>query len=162
MNQRAPLRQAAKETQVKYGVNSQKADLEWARIENMQAPMASNKSSMIAKARPGEWSPKKAGDQRAFRSSCRKKRLNARFPLSQPAECQTMYPATAMVRYNRLQTGPKTQLGGFQEGFCKARYHSPGGVNAPMPAAPKQASKNEKKTSTFLATICPSMQGKKL
>ena len=57
----------------------------------------------------------------------------------------TRHAATAIKTYNTVQTGPNTQAGGFQPGFCSVRYQVPTLVavkNPPIAHAANAAERN--------------------
>ena len=48
----------------------------------------------------------------------------------------------AIITYKTVQTGPNSQLGGFQLGFASASYHEPGVNQAPKLATAATATIN--------------------
>lgn len=72
----------------------------------------------------GARSPKKIGDQMPLSASCPRKTFPAVFPLffCQPS-FQIRYNDIPIKKYNSVQTGPKSQLGGAKNGLFKVVYH---------------------------------------
>ena len=47
-----------------------------------------------------------------------------------------------MAAYSTVQTGPKTQPGGVQEGLARLAYQAPGSNRLPKKAAPYETARN--------------------
>ena len=70
---------------------------------------------------------------------------------------QTRHAAIAIIAYNRLQTGPKTQAGGLNDGFTSVGYQVSTldiVINAPIPETLKHATKNPVRARIFLNLGC--------
>ncbi len=80
-----------------------------------------HRSEISMKASKIEWSPKKSGDQIAFNASCIENHLMAVL-LFLFFEVHKRYSVIPIKRYNAVQTGPKTQLGGLNTGFSSVEY----------------------------------------
>ncbi len=70
----------------------------------------------------GFLSPKNKTDQRVFNSSCAKNTLYAIFLFILVRLFQIRYRETPIKKYNRVHTGPKSQLGGLKNGLFKVMY----------------------------------------
>jgi hypothetical protein len=68
--------------------------------------------------------------------------------LLNPPRRHTSQAATPIIVYSAVQTGPKSQLGGVQDGFCRLAYHSPGTKTAPGTAALQQSAIHPARTIT--------------
>lgn len=72
-----------------------------------------------------------------FNASCTANSVSGIAAALKPAGRQTSQAATAIKMKSVVQTGPKIQLGGFQDGFSIVRYQpSISGVVAMAPRAP--------------------------
>ncbi len=72
----------------------------------------------------GECSPKKNTDQKILKINCPKKIIPPAIEsTSLNPFFHTKKKATAINRYKTTQTGPKTQLGGPNDGFAIWEYH---------------------------------------
>src|SRR5690242_15498001 len=110
----------------------------------MVARIANHSSPMSIKARPGLRKPKNRADHAALKNNCRANRSNGSLAPCNPCFRQTSQAARAMLMYSAVQTGPNTQLGGFQEGFVNVAYQSPTDrfvKAAPNPAVPRHTTK---------------------
>src|SRR5512136_2789262 len=86
--------------------------------------MATQSTRISANARPGIWRPKNSADQPTFSTSWTANHRRAS-QLAGPPRRQTSHPATAIIAYRMVQTGPKTQAGGFHEGLARPAYQLP-------------------------------------
>lgn len=115
--------------------------------------ITSHKAAISTKAKSGRWSPKKRYDHEAFRNSWNKKSPKATLAPKKPARRQTSHAASPMNTYNVDQTGVNTKLGGFQLGFAKAAYHSPGeNLEPTQPVASETPSQHIRPINDF--AIC--------
>src|SRR6185295_16495836 len=103
-------------------------------------------------------------DQAVFKTSWSANSVSSARPPSIPLRRQTSQAATAIAKYNAVQTGPKSQLGGVHDGFRRPAYHL--GISGlvatePRPAAAKQITTNRSSASHSLLltalTLCCSI-----
>lgn len=73
---------------------------------------------MTIKPNKGDFKPKKAIDQKVFKTSCAPKKVNAFLFFF----FQTRNKATPIKKYKEIHTGPNSQLGGLNDGFIKVEY----------------------------------------
>jgi len=141
----AIFRIAAKLTQNRYGTSSHPAARDILQNVIPVTMIASQSATMSTMAKPGIRPPKKMADQRTFSASWTANQRSARRPASNPRR-HTSHAASAIVAYNTIHTGPKTQAGGVHGDLAKAGYQvlTDVAVNTePRPAArntpPKKA-----------------------
>ena len=97
------------------------------------------------------WKPKKIHDHAAFSANWTANSVSGVRACCNPPCRQTSHAATAMQMYSAVQTGPKSQFGGFHDGLASVAYHvGMLGVVAtePRPAAAKQISRMTTNAST--------------
>ncbi len=118
--------------------------------------MNNHKRATPRKATPGSRKPKKIPDHATLSASCTAKRASGNLAWENPAWRHTNHTATAILRYRTVHTGPKTQLGGVQDGLRSVAYHvvMEGRVRTePMPAAPRQIPTETAKEITCRAVV---------
>jgi hypothetical protein len=89
----------------------------------MVKKIANQRRIILMSPKKGDLSPKKATDQKAFKISWIKKRINPflawrLFSLF----CQITNKDIPINRYRLTQTGPNIQLGGLKKGFFNDSY----------------------------------------
>src|ERR687889_933983 len=118
----------AKVTQAQYGSSSAAAALDTGRNSQTVAPIRNHSTTMSARARPYCPKPKKIGVHAAFRTSWAAYTVRAAV---QPVRRHTSQPATAIIAYSTVHTGPNSHGGGAHDGCCSLSY------SAAVPATPK-------------------------
>ena len=84
--------------------------------------------------------------------NCTKNNARARVRRGEILVSQTRHAATAIIAYNRLQTGPKIHAGGLTDGLTSAGYQVStldNVITAPTPETAKQTAKKPARTSIF-------------
>lgn len=134
---------AAKETQIKYGINKFPANLFILEKALIVKNMLTHKAMMSTMASAGFLIPKKIMDHKAFKTSWTQKTVGT-LVLSKVEGfffLQTKYKDIPIKIYKTVQTGPKIQLGGEKAGLFRVEYQV--GIeeavkNDPKIPAPKQ------------------------
>ncbi len=124
--------------------------------------IAAHKTSISARAIPGDLSPKNRTDHRALSTSWPPNKARGNAVVDVLPARHTSHPAKAIARYSAVQTGPNSQLGGVKKGLARLSYHSgmEDAVNAdPTRAAPKHAATKPTSASTERAGAPQSSRG---
>lgn len=83
-------------------------------------------ATMLTSPRIGDLNPKNDMDQRKLSASCAPKKYTAVFTFFFfRSNCHMRKNDTPIIKYNRVQTGPKIQLGGEKGGLMRYAYHPP-------------------------------------
>src|SRR4051812_42862497 len=89
----------------------------------MVARMTRICGTMLIRPSSGLWAAKNIHDHAAFNASRAKKRPSAHRLLAGASGSRKIrHTANAIIRYSVVQTGPKTQLGGLNDGLTRPAY----------------------------------------
>lgn len=121
---------------MRYGSKSTPLTVFTLQKRTMLTRITSHNAMISAKASESLCKPKKSQDQAAFSTSCKINMPRGKIALLNPSCLHTSQAEIAIRRYKTDQTGPKSQLGGFQDGLASAAYHSSTGNREPTYAAP--------------------------
>jgi hypothetical protein len=135
------LSSQAKEIQAKYGRRTIPAAVLKRRKRTMVASSDSHNALRSTRAHNGCCRPKKRTVHNAFSTSWTPYAVNAQPPCPGVFALQAKNPATPMLRYNTVHTGPKIQSGGAKSGFLRPAYHSPGGKKDPISAGRNESAR---------------------
>ena len=107
----------------------------------MLAHMANQRINITTKPPNMEFRPKKTSDQATLRPNCTAKiRIAYLTSLRSNPSLHTKKRAIPIKTYNIVQTGPNSQLGGFQAGFAREAYQVVSSVE--VATDPRAAPKN--------------------
>jgi hypothetical protein len=116
----------ANDTQARYGTSNQPARGRAELNAAVVAATASQRAITSMSAPSRSWSTKKIHDQPKFNINWTAKRpIPAWRAIRSRSERTTSASAMPIIAYSVVQTGPKTQSGGFQLGRSIVRYHEP-------------------------------------
>ena len=106
-----------------YGISNHDAVLETCFVNIIVIAIAIHNSVITIKPNRGFCNPKNTADHNKFRVSCKQKTANACLRFFDSRFTHVRYSEIDIKKYNTVQTGPKTQLGGLKLGFTKSAYH---------------------------------------
>jgi hypothetical protein len=131
----------AKATQPKYGIIRIPAAFDLGQNATVAAVIAASRTKISTNATPGMWKPKNSHDQAAFNTNWTANSDSGPRACLNPPCRQTNHAATDMKMYNTVQTGPNSQLGGFQDGLTSVAYHD--GMLGAVATEPRAAAEKQ-------------------
>lgn len=106
-----------------YGSSRYEAALEIDQNNRMVAIILARRRMMIATPIHGACRPKNTTDHNTLSTSCKPNIANAGFFDFLYFATHTRYKLNPISKYNTVQTGPNSQLGGLKNGLSSVAYH---------------------------------------